>query len=272
VIDADAFRAFEEAGWNTRAEAYAGFFTGVSDHNVSPLLDAAQVRAGDRVLDAGCGPGSLTAAAAARGASVVGCDLSQSMVALARSRHPDLEFRQADAENLPFPELVFDVVVANLLVPHLPRPDAAVTELVRVLELKGRLAVSMWDLPARSRLVGVMWEAIAEVGAPPAPGIPAGPPAFRYSDEDELAGLLRLSGLDDVRLRRVEFTYQVETAEELWRGWMEGSVRTASAVHDQPADVQRKIRAAFDRRVDVYAADRGLNVPVSFLIASGRKP
>ena len=271
MIDVAAFRAFEQEGWDARAEGYEKFFTTVSEHNVSPLLDAAEVRDGSRVLDAGCGPGNLAAGATSRGASVVGTDISDRMVALARARHPQVEFRQADAESLPFPVGAFDAVVANLLIPHLPRPEAAMVELARVLVPGGRLAVSMWDLPARSRLVGVIWEAIAEVGAPPAPGIPPGPPTFRYSEEEELIGLLRSAGLDQIAVRRIEFNHPVETTDELWRGWTEGSVRTASAVRAQPATVQRQIRAAFERKASAYAHEQGLSVPVSFLIASGRK-
>ena len=272
MIDADAFRTFEQEGWDERADNYRQFFTAVSDHNVGPLLEAAEIGAGDRVLDVGCGPGDLAAAAASRGASVVGADLSQVMVAMARSRHPELEFQQADAERLPFPEGTFDAVVANLLIPHLPRPEVGLAELVRVLKQGGRLAVSMWDRPERCRLLGVIWEAIVEVGAPPPPGIPPGPPPFRYSDEDELGQLLRSSGLRQVRQRRVSFSQFVATGEEVWNGWIEGSVRTASSVNGQPAAIQGRIRDAFDRRIGAFGTDRGLVLPVSFLVASGQKP
>ena len=271
MIDADAFRAFELAGWNNRAGSYAQFFTDLSDHNVGPLIEAAGIGPGNRVLDVGCGPGNLAAAAATRGALVVGTDLSQAMVALAQSRHPRLEFRQADAERLPFPDSSFDAVVANLLIPHLPRPEPALAELARVLKPQGRLAVSMWDRPERSRILGVIWEAVVEVGAPPPPGIPSGPPTFRYSDEDELANLLRSAGVVEVTQRQISFSYPVATGEEVWKGWTEGSVRTAASVNGQPIEVQGRIRAAFDRRISLYVTDGGLSVPVSFLVAAGRK-
>jgi SAM-dependent methyltransferase len=213
----------------------------------------------------------LTAAAASRGATVIAADLSEAMVAIAGARQPGIEFRQADAEHLPFSDRTFDAVVANLLLPHLPRPEAGTAEMVRVLRSGGWLAVSMWDIPARSRLVGVMWEAIAEIGSPPPSKNPPGPPPFRYSDESELQGLLRLAGLEDVGVRRVEFSHPIPSVEHLWKAWTEGSVRTASAVRDQPAHIQDQIRAAFDRRASLYADERGLHVPVSFLIAFARK-
>ena len=69
---------------------------------IEPLLDAARVGPGVRVLDVGCGPGSLSAAAAARGALVTGVDLAEGMLAQARRNHPEIEFVHADAEDLPF--------------------------------------------------------------------------------------------------------------------------------------------------------------------------
>jgi len=76
----------------------------------------------------------------------------------------------------------------------------------------------------------------------------------------------------EVSLRRIGFSHPVPTGEDVWKAWTEGSVRTASSVMGQPAALQRRIRAAFDRRVNVYITDRGLSVPVSFLVASGHKP
>lgn len=271
MIDTAAFRAFEQAGWDERAEGYDRFFSSISERNIGPLLEAAEVRSGATVLDAGCGPGNLAAAVAKLGASVVGVDVSDGMVALAKRRHPDIDFRQADAEYLPFSDGTFDAVVSNLLVPHLPNPEAGVAELVRVLKSGGRLAVSMWDAPARSRFMGIMWESIAEVGAQPPPGLPAGPPLLKYSDENELRELLRSSRLKHVEVRHIEFSLNVKDANDLWDAWTQGSVRTRSAVVDQPEEVQRRIRASFERRASAYANDRGLSVPVSFLVSSGLK-
>lgn len=271
MIDTEAFRQFEKAGWEDRAANYDRFFTAVSDRNIQPILDASRVGPGLRVLDCACGAGNLAAAAAARGASVIGIDIAERVVAVAKAHHPHVDFRVADAEHLAFPDAEFDAVISNLLIPHLPQPEAGVAEMVRVLKPGGLLVASMWDLPSRSRLTGVMVEAVMEVGAPPPPGIPVGPPTFRYSDEGELAGLLRSAGLDKVGIERVEFTHAVHTGDELWNAWTQGSVRTAAQVRGQPQEVQFRIRAAFDRLIGAYASGGGFNVPVAFLIASGTK-
>ena len=132
-VDPDAFDAFEAAGWEQKAVAYERFFDVITDRVVAPLLAAASVGVGARVLDVATGPGWVAAHAAERGASVVGIDVAEAMIARARSAHPGLEFGRADAHDLPFADASFDAVVGNLAVMHLSRPERAIAEFARVL-------------------------------------------------------------------------------------------------------------------------------------------
>ncbi len=270
-MGAPTFTEFERAGWEEGGRRYDAFFTAVSDHNLPRLLAAARVGPGRRVLDVGCGAGNLAAAAAVLGAEVVGTDLAQSMVELAREGHPGIDFRTADAEHLAFADSEFDAVVGNLLLPHLPDPPAALAEMVRVLKPTGWLALSMWDQPTRSRLVGVVADAVAEVGVPPPGNIPAGPPTFRYSDSAELSALLRGSGLRNVEVEQVAFTHSVGLADDLRDAWTQGSVRTAATVRGHPVEVQDRIRRAFYRQISAHQSVAGYEVPVAFLIGSGSR-
>jgi protein-L-isoaspartate O-methyltransferase len=79
-IDPDAFNAFEAAGWEARANEYHDFAAGLTTRVREPLLDAAEVDGGKRVLDVGTGPGYAAARCAARGARVVGVDVAAEMV------------------------------------------------------------------------------------------------------------------------------------------------------------------------------------------------
>ena len=76
-IEPDAFNAFEAAGWEKRAEDYDRFFRQLTSRMVEPLLDAASVTSGTRVLDIATGPGYVAVQAAARGAEVVGVDIAE---------------------------------------------------------------------------------------------------------------------------------------------------------------------------------------------------
>src|SRR4051794_16341086 len=82
-VDADAFNAFEAAGWEQQVSGYEDFFEPITTRLVGPLLDAAEVDRGTRVLDVASGPGHVAAAAAERGAFVIGVDIAEGMLSLA---------------------------------------------------------------------------------------------------------------------------------------------------------------------------------------------
>jgi len=159
-VDPDAFDAFEAAGWDQRAEGYVGVFLPLTAHVINPLLDAGNVGPGTRVLDVASGPGHVAAACAARGATPIGLDVSSQMIAVARGRYPGLDFRQGDAQHLPFENRSLDAVVGNFAILHFGRPERAVAEFLRVLLPGGSVALSTWDSPVRARILGVLLDAV----------------------------------------------------------------------------------------------------------------
>jgi SAM-dependent methyltransferase len=272
TVDADAFDRFEADGWARRVAGYDRFLSPVTSQVIATLLDAARVGPGQRALDLACGPGHVAAACAARGAAVVGVDVTHEMVALARERHPGITFRQADMQLLPFEDGSMDAVVGNFAILHVGRPERAAAQATRVLAPGGSLALSTWDVPERARLIGAITDAIAEAGAVPPENIPAGPPFFRFADEDEFARLLGEAGLVDVQVRTVAFHHRLAATDEWWDGLLGAAVRTRGLVLGQPEAVQARIRASFDRLAARYATADGLDVPISVKIASGVRP
>ncbi len=272
MIDADAFTAFERAGWDRKAATYDRLFGQLTGRLVEPLLDAARIGTGDWVLDVATGPGYAASKAVDRGAVVVGVDLAPAMVALAQRSVPRAEFRVANAELLPFADDTFDAVVGNFMIMHVPRPERAVSELVRVLKPGGRLGLTAWDAPDDNRFLGVFLDAIAAAEALASTDIPAGPPFFRFSDDAEFSRLLSGVGLVDVGLDTVGFQYAVPSAQYLWDGLLAGTVRTAGLVLGQPEDTRRRIRSALDGTVAPYRRGDGLELPASVKLAHGTKP
>ena len=269
--DADAFTAFEAAGWERQAPTYDDVMGRITSRLVGPLLEAAGVQQGSRVLDVATGPGYAAAAAADLGAAVVGVDMAPAMVELARRLHPTVEFRVAQAEALPFEDDSFDAVVSNFVAPHLSRPELAVAELVRVLHGGGRLALTTWDEADRMRILGVFLDSFAEAGATPPPDIPAGPAFFQFADDEKFAKLLTGSGLNGVEIATVAFDHHIQSADELWQGMLGGMVRTSATFLGQPDQTREKIRTAFDRLVLDYRRGAWFEVPVSVKLASGVK-
>jgi ubiquinone/menaquinone biosynthesis C-methylase UbiE len=271
-IDVDAFVEFEANGYSRVAGAYDRFFGELTPRTADALLDAAGVGRGSRVLDAGTGPGYVAARAAARGASVLGVDLSPGCIDLARRLHPELEFRRGDAHRLALADASFDAAVANFLMPHLADHARAAAELGRVLVDGGRIALSTWDRPERTPLPGALFLAVGQAGAPAADGVPPGPPFFRYADDAALAGLLHDAGLVDVSVTTLALTHRMPSADALWDALLDGTVRASAQVRGQTPDMQRSIRRAFDRIVADYHTGSELELPVSVKIAAGRKP
>jgi ubiquinone/menaquinone biosynthesis C-methylase UbiE len=273
ALDPDAFNAFEAAGWEERAPGYDHFFGSITSRLVEPLLDDASVAAGTRVLDVATGPGYVAGQAAKRGASVIGVDVAEAMLALARRLYPGLDFRKADAHALPFDDAYFDAVLGNFVILHLGRPEHAVAEFVRVLAPGGKLALTAWDRPDRARFLGVFLDAVAEAGATPPEDVPVGPDFFRFSVDAEFETLLREQGLEESRVRTIAFTLRVSSSgDELWDGLLGGTVRTSALILRQPEDTRQRIREAFDRRVTEYRRADALELPVSVKLVAGRKP
>ena len=269
----EEFKAFESAGWAARADTYDDLMGAVTARLIEPLLDAAGVRAGTRLLDVACGLGTLAASAAARGADPVGLDLAAGMVDVARERHPGLQFLQGDVERLPFGDASFDAVAAGFLLHHLPDPERAAAELARVLASGGRLAATVWDRPERMRLIGLADEALARADADTALVLPEGPDAFGFADPAEFEELLSGAGFEAVSVRTIGFTHRAASAEELWNGLLGGTVRTAEQVRAQQASVRERIRTAFAELAEAHrTADGTLEVPVAAVLASAERP
>ena len=115
---------------------------------VEPILDAAEISSGQRVLDVACGSGVLSRAASQRigpTGSVVGIDPNPGMLAVAGQRDSAVEWRQGTAEALPFPDASFDAVVSQFGMMYFTDRLAAIGEMLRVLTPGGKLAVAVWD-------------------------------------------------------------------------------------------------------------------------------
>jgi ubiquinone/menaquinone biosynthesis C-methylase UbiE len=139
-----------ETGQVTRnaAEVYEEFFLpALFEQWASRVADAAAIQPGRQVLDVACGTGVLARTIADRvgSAGVVGVDVNEGMLAVAKQKAPEIEWRHGRAEALPFASASFDVVVSQFGLMFFEDRRAALEEMLRVLRPGGRLAVAVWD-------------------------------------------------------------------------------------------------------------------------------
>ena len=171
----DQFKANQKVAWSNFALLESLTAT-VAPH----LVRFAGIRAGQKVLDVGCGTGVVSLTAARAGANVQGLDLTPELVARARENAAlmklDAAFQEGDAEALPFPDATFDVVVSQFGHMFAPRPDVTLAQMLRVLKPGGTIAFSTWPPEV---FVGSWFKMMAKY----APPLPAGvSPPVQWGD------------------------------------------------------------------------------------------
>jgi SAM-dependent methyltransferase len=166
----ESFKAVQKAGWAHFAPLEAG-----TTPAAARLVKHAGVRAGQRVLDVGCGTGVVAVTVARLGAQVTGLDLTPALLERARENARiagvTVEWREGDAEALPFDDGAFDVVLSQFGHMFAPRPEVATAQMLRVLRPGGTIAFSTWP---PELFTGRMFAVTARYAPPPPPG--AAPP------------------------------------------------------------------------------------------------
>jgi ubiquinone/menaquinone biosynthesis C-methylase UbiE len=152
------------------------------------LVAAAAITAGDQVLDVAAGSGNAAIPAAARGADVLATDLTPELMEagrrIAERTGTKLQWQEADAEALPFPDNGYDVVMSCLGVMFAPHHQASADELVRVCRPGGRIALLSWTPEG---FIGQMFAVMKPYAPVPPPGVQ--PPPL-WGSEDHVGELL----------------------------------------------------------------------------------
>ena len=187
-----AFAEMERSSWSdaTRASGYVELFAAASDQAIASMLDAVDATASLKALDLCCGQGNVCEALARRGCQVVGVDFSPAMLAFARARAPSATLIEADAQDLPFGDDEFDIVVSNLGVCHVPDQPRALSQARRVLRPGGRFAMTVWCGPDISPCFEVVYGAIRTHGCPEV-SAPPGPDFHQFAKRETAEKLLR---------------------------------------------------------------------------------
>jgi trans-aconitate methyltransferase len=198
-------------GFDVTADAYASFMGRFSEPLARQLVDLLDPSPGDRALDVGCGPGTLTSVLAERlgGDQLAAVDPSPSFVQAVRALLPEVDVRDGAAEELPFGDEVFDLVTAQLVVPFMADPARGLSEMRRVVRRGGTVAACAWDLDDGP--VHVLWRAADELlpGASAAIDLPG-------ARDGQLAALMTAAGLDVLLSTTISVRVQIATFEEWW--------------------------------------------------------
>jgi ubiquinone/menaquinone biosynthesis C-methylase UbiE len=269
VADFEAIRQFEHAGWERAADTYENSFAPATRQFIQPLLDAAGMGSGAAVLDLASGPGFVTAAAAARGATARGLDFSPAMLRVARDRHPGVTFDQGDAEAPPYGDAAFDAVISNFGIHHVPRPSVAIEQARRILRPGGRIAFTIWAAPSENVPWGLVFDAIRQEGDAAASTAPA--PGGGFGTPPDCIRVLTAAGFADVTVAPLEGIWHLRDGAGLLAALRSGTARMAGLIEAQNPTALPAIAAHIDRSAAAWRADDGLRLPIRAWVAAGRK-
>jgi SAM-dependent methyltransferase len=272
-MSSEAFTDFEHRGWQRVAHKYDSTWASSTRQFIPFLLDAAEVGKGKSLLDLGCGPGYVSAAAAERGAIPIGLDFSSEMVAIAGQKFPELEFREGDAQNLSFADSSFDRVLASFSLLHLAEPERACAEACRVLKPGGRFGFTTWARKEENLFIQLVDDAI-QAHANLDVGLPPGPSYFLFDGEEEFRNALGRAGFDGATMKfdRRTIEWQVPSPDFIFDAELNAGVRTAGLLARQTPDQLNAIRSAIARATQPYARGNGFAIPKSAYVVAIAKP
>lgn len=244
--DLSAIKRKQQAAWSSGNYAVVGITLQIVGEN---LCEAADVRSDERVLDVAAGNGNATLAAARRYARVMSTDYVPGLLDRGRVRADAeglaVEFQVADAEDLPFADGSFDVVLSTFGVMFTPNQEKAAAELLRTCRRGGRIAMANWTPEG---FIGQLFKTIGKHVPPPA-GVKS--PALWGTEArlDELFG----AGASGIRCNKRVFNFRYRSADhwlEVFRTWYGPVHKAFAALGDNGAALEEDLRhllARFDR-------------------------
>ena len=210
----------------------------------NPFLDFAAIGPAARILDVGCGTGSLTFALAdgAPGAAIVGIDHSQVYVDHARSRAPEeksLTFEQGDAAALPYGDGAFDAALSLLVLNFVPEAEQATAEMARVTKPEGVVAACVWDFRGGLTFLRVFADTAAALD-PGGDAFRARQFAAPFTGPGELAAAWAQLGLREVEQAALTIRMEFASFADYWEPWL-GGQGTVGAYVTSLSEAKRRL-------------------------------
>ena len=243
-------------------------------HYAATMAARLEVTPGMRVLETACGTGIVTEHLAGRLAgrgTLVATDLNAPMLAYAAAKLSTraVDWKEADATDLPFEDGAFDAVVCQFGLMFFPDKAAGVREAFRVLEPGGKFLVSVWDSLEDNPVARITHETVSAV-------FPDDPPQFyripfSLHEAAVVRGLLTSAGFEDVRGERVEGVGVSPSAADAAKGLIEGNPIYQAIMERRPAALA-DIEAAVAEKLAAALGDRPLRCPLRAIFFSGRRP
>jgi ubiquinone/menaquinone biosynthesis C-methylase UbiE len=240
------------------------------------LIDRAGIKAGERIIDVGCGAGATTMAFAQKvgpTGHVLGIDISGPMLARARQIAPaelPVDFVLADATIYPFEPASFDLVASRFGVMFFAEPALSFANLHRALRPSGRLAFACWRDPRENPFFMAPLQAVYK-HAPRLPQLgPEDPGPFSFASEARVQRILGEAGFSGVAMERCDLALDIAVGRGLDAA-VQGALEigpAARALAEQPPEVVAAATHSIREALAVYARGQSVPLPASIWIVT----
>ncbi|MFO1362525.1 MAG: class I SAM-dependent methyltransferase [Burkholderiales bacterium] len=246
--------------------------TGRWSARLAPLFANFARVTGGRVLDVGCGTGSLVKTLAERDPrlEIIGIDLARPFIEYARTRFSDprIAFERASALAMPFAPGSFDHTLSLLVLMFVPEPEKAAAEMCRVTRAGGTVAACTWDRDGLE-MASIFWEEAVRLD-PAAAGRADRP---RHANRPgELAALWRAAGLADIEETALEIQTDFASFDDYWQPYLRGVAPPGVYVASLAAEPRETLRQALRSRLLSERADGPFSLRARAWAVRGRVP
>jgi SAM-dependent methyltransferase len=265
------------AAWRKWHAQIAAFTRGATE----AILESAHLRPGMRVLDLASGVGDPALSIAievAPNGRVTATDLGPGMISLAeelaRKRGlTNIEFREASAESLPFPDESYDVLTCRFGIMFFPDLHKALRECLRVLKPGGRVVFVAWgkkEQPFFTTTAGIVLRHVPE---PPPPPDPDGPSLFMFGERDRLRRALGAAGFNNVHKEdRIIAGRWTSSAEEYWEQFTEVAAPFRPLLEQLTPEKMAQAKSEILAGLKKFWTGKELNMPLEIVIGTGTRP
>jgi SAM-dependent methyltransferase len=261
--------------WAARQQSQDVVLAPVSD----VLIDRAKAKAGERILDVGCGAGATSFALAQKVGStgrVLGIDVSSPMLTRAREVAPKgvpVDFILADATVYPFEPAAFDLLASRFGVMFFAQPALSFANLRKALKPSGRLAFACWREPRDNPFFMAPLQAVYKhVPKLPQPG-PDDPGPFSFASEARVNRVLGEAGFSGIKMERCDLSLDIAVGKGL-----DAAVESAleigpasRALAEQPDDVRAAARKSMREALAAFAKGQTVPLPASIWIVTASR-
>ncbi len=270
-FDPDRFKREERAGYNLIAERYAESAALRASLNAA-LIDAADLRPGQAVLDLASGPGVLAREAAMQvpGGLVVASDIAEQALAEGRRRasEDNLLFAAADAERLTFADGAFDRVLCGLGLMFFPDAPRALAEMRRVLKPGGLAVFSVWGEETRAPLVACALQCIRRLLPPPRAERLS---PFRFGEQSFLRQTLETAGFGNVELHVHTLSCAFDSPQAYWQAFRDLAGGAAAGLARLPVETLTRLGEEVAQELAPCRQGEGYVAQSEVLIAVARR-